>query len=164
MSAFTREFRISNLAPLVYSGILRNGPGLAPANRLLRALTRMHARRGGHPVEEMLNNRQSADAMAGEATGEGATGRPAGHHDGACPGVHAMPTAFRVTACAGGPIGDADTIDGVLELAKGAAPGRYRIDKISLDHKTGDVRSWEWGEVVKDPDGGIRLDLPPWID
>ncbi len=76
-----------------------------------------------------------------------------------------MPTtAFRVTARGGGPIGDADTIDGVIDLARGAPPGRYRIDKIWLDRDTGDLRSWEWGEIEKDPKGEIKLDLPPWID
>jgi hypothetical protein len=76
-----------------------------------------------------------------------------------------MPAAFRVTARAGdGLIGDADTIDGVIELARGAPPGRYRIDNLCLDRATGDLRSWQWGEIEKDPDGGIRLNFPPWID
>jgi hypothetical protein len=72
-----------------------------------------------------------------------------------------MPTAFRVTARGGAPIGDADTLDEVLELAKGAPPGRYRLVKIWLDRATGDLRCWGWGEIIKDPDGGIKLDLPP---
>jgi hypothetical protein len=52
-----------------------------------------------------------------------------------------MPTVFRVTARAGGSIGEAETIDGVFELAKDAPPGRYRIEKISLDCTTGELRS-----------------------
>jgi hypothetical protein len=75
-----------------------------------------------------------------------------------------MSAAFRVTSRGAGPIGDADTIDGVIELAKGAPPGRYRIDKIQFDRETGELRSWEWGEVEKYADGRIELDLPPWID
>jgi hypothetical protein len=60
-----------------------------------------------------------------------------------------MPLVFRVTARDGGSIGETDTMDGVLELAKGAPPGHYRIDKISLDPATGDLRSWEWGTIIK---------------
>ena len=75
-----------------------------------------------------------------------------------------MPTAFRLTARVGGSISTAGTIDEVLELAKGAPPGRYRIDKIWLDGATGDLRCWEWGELIKGPDGMIKMDLPPWLD
>jgi hypothetical protein len=75
-----------------------------------------------------------------------------------------MATVFHVTARAGGSIGDADTLDGVVDIAKNAPPGRYRIEKISLDPATGDVRSWKWGAVRKDRQGGIKLDLPPWIN
>ena len=75
-----------------------------------------------------------------------------------------MPMAFRVSAPAGVSIGYADTIEEVLELAKGAEPGRYRIEKIWLDPATGELRIWEWGEISKDGAGGIKLDLPPWID
>jgi hypothetical protein len=71
--------------------------------------------------------------------------------------------AFRVTARPGDSIGYADTMDEVLEIAKGAEPGRYRIEKLWLDSATGELRAWEWGEVNKDRDGRIRLDLPPWI-
>jgi hypothetical protein len=74
-----------------------------------------------------------------------------------------MSLAFRITARAGGPIGDADSLDEVLELAKAAPPGRYRLDKYYSDPATGTVRSWEWGAITKGPRGGIRLDLPPWI-
>jgi hypothetical protein len=75
-----------------------------------------------------------------------------------------MATVFRVTAGASGSIGDAYTMDGVVKLAKDAQPGHYRIDKISLDPATGDFRAWEWGEVIKEKNGCIKLDLPPWID
>jgi hypothetical protein len=70
---------------------------------------------------------------------------------------------FRVTARAGGPIGDADTLDEVLELTKGAPPGRYRLDKVYLDLATGVPRSWEWGAITKGARGGIKLEFPPWI-
>jgi hypothetical protein len=75
-----------------------------------------------------------------------------------------MSTAFRLAASAGGSISDADTIDEVLELARGSPPGRYRIQKIRLDRHTGDLRCWEWGELIKGPDGLIELDHPPWLD
>jgi hypothetical protein len=75
-----------------------------------------------------------------------------------------MSTAFRITVRDGGSIGDADTLDRVIELVQSAAPGRYRIEKISLDPATGEVRSWKWGAVRKDRQGGIKLDLPPWIN
>jgi hypothetical protein len=76
-----------------------------------------------------------------------------------------MATAFRVTdRDGGGLIGDADTINGVIELAKAAPPGRYRIDNISHDRHTGELRAWELGEIEKGPAGEIKLDLPPWFD
>ena len=71
--------------------------------------------------------------------------------------------AFRLTARAGGPIGDAATMDDALELAKGAPPGRYRVDKLYLDPATGLVRAWEWGAITKGVRGGIKLEFPPWI-
>jgi hypothetical protein len=75
-----------------------------------------------------------------------------------------MPTVFRVTARAGGSIGDANTMDGVIELASDAPPGSYRIEKITLDPATGDLRVWEWGAVRKNRKGVIKLYLPPGID
>jgi hypothetical protein len=75
-----------------------------------------------------------------------------------------MPVVFRITARDCGSIGETDTLDGVVELAKGAPPGRYRLDKISLDPATGDLRSWDWGTIIKDRKGRIKLDLPPWVD
>jgi hypothetical protein len=74
-----------------------------------------------------------------------------------------MSLAFRINARTGIPIGDADTLDEVLELAKGAPPGRYRLDRFYSDPATGDLRSWEWGAITKGPRGGIKLELPPWI-
>jgi hypothetical protein len=75
-----------------------------------------------------------------------------------------MATVFRVIAQTGAELGEAQTLDGVIELAKGALPGCYRIEKVSLDHATGELRTWEWGSVIKERDGAIALDLPPWID
>jgi hypothetical protein len=54
-------------------------------------------------------------------------------------------------------------LDEILELAKGAPPGRYRLDRFYSDPATGAFRSWEWGAVTKGPRGGIKLELPPWI-
>ena len=75
-----------------------------------------------------------------------------------------MATVFRITARAGGSIGVADTMDGVVELAKDASPGHYRIEKLSLDKTTGEVRSWRCGEVTKDRKGVIKLHLSPWSE
>jgi hypothetical protein len=75
-----------------------------------------------------------------------------------------MATVLRVIARAGAVLGEAQTMDGVIELAKGARPGRYRIEKVSLDPATGELRSWKWGAVIKEKNGGIKLELPPWID
>jgi hypothetical protein len=75
-----------------------------------------------------------------------------------------MSLGFRITARVGGPIGDADTLDEVLELARGAPPGRYRLDKVFSDPATRTLRSWVWGAVTKGPRGGIKLELPPWIN
>jgi hypothetical protein len=79
-------------------------------------------------------------------------------------GVAAVSLVYRITARAGDPIGEADTLDEVLELAKGAPPGPYRLDKCYSDPTTGTFRSWEWGSITKGPRGGIKLTLPPWID
>jgi hypothetical protein len=55
-------------------------------------------------------------------------------------------------------------VDGIVELANVAPPGHYRIEKHSLDPATGELRSWNWGTITKDRKGGIKLDLPPWVD
>jgi hypothetical protein len=75
-----------------------------------------------------------------------------------------MSLTFRITADASGPIGDADTLDEALELAKGAPPGRYRLDKCFSDPATGTFRCWEWGSITKGARGGIKLSMPPRID
>ena len=48
-----------------------------------------------------------------------------------------MSVAFLVTARGRGLIGDADTIDKVLELAEAAPPGRYRLGKLHYDPARG---------------------------
>lgn len=53
----------------------------------------------------------------------------------------------------GASIVEADTLDGVIELAKNAPPGRYRIDKVSWDPATGNLRSWNLGVIIKDRKG-----------
>ena len=75
-----------------------------------------------------------------------------------------MATLFRVTARAGASIGETDTIEGLVELTKGARPGRYEIERISFDPTTGDLRSWRFGSIRKTRSGVIELDLPPWLD
>jgi hypothetical protein len=82
----------------------------------------------------------------------------------AWPGVNVMPMVFRVTARDGGSIGEAATMDGVIELANQAPPGRYQIEKLSLDPAGGELRSWDWGTIVKDSAGRVELDLPAWLD
>jgi len=75
-----------------------------------------------------------------------------------------MGALYRVFSPNGNPIGDADSIDGVIEIARNALPGRYRIDSISADPDSGVPRSWTWGAVIKSRKGRIKLDVPPWID
>ena len=54
----------------------------------------------------------------------------------------------------GASIVEADTLNGVIELAKNAPPGpSYRIGKVSLDPATGDLRSWNMGVIIKDRKG-----------
>jgi hypothetical protein len=75
-----------------------------------------------------------------------------------------MDSPYRVTAHGGAPIGDADSIDGVIALAKGVPPGRYRVELISYDPGTGALRSRRWWAIVKDRDGSIRLYRPKWLE
>jgi hypothetical protein len=75
-----------------------------------------------------------------------------------------MPDAFRVISRDGVPIGEADSIDGIVEIVKKASPGRYRIQKEAIDPATGNLRSWDWGAIGKSRKGRITLDLPPWMD
>jgi hypothetical protein len=75
-----------------------------------------------------------------------------------------MSIGYRVISLDGAPVGDSDSIDGIVEIVKNAASGRYRIQKVSLDPDTGEPRSWDWGAVTKSRKGRIMLDLPPWMD
>jgi hypothetical protein len=83
---------------------------------------------------------------------------------GAPCGVDLLPTTFRVTSCDGASIGEAVSIDGIIEIVKKAPPGRYGIQKETLDFATGDLRSWDWGAITKSRKGRITMDLPPWVD
>ncbi len=59
-----------------------------------------------------------------------------------------------------------ETGDG-FEIAANAPsiiPGRDRIERLSVDSVTGDLRSWDWGAITKSRKGRITLDLPPWMD
>jgi hypothetical protein len=75
-----------------------------------------------------------------------------------------MSTVYRVISRAGKVIGETDSIDGVVEIAKKARSGRYAINKVWLDPSSGDQKSWTWGKITKSRDGRIELDLPPWVD
>jgi hypothetical protein len=75
-----------------------------------------------------------------------------------------MATRDRVISRSRKSIGEADSIDAVVEIAKQARSGRDRIDRVSLDPSTGDLRAWRWGAVTKFPDGRIELDVPRWVD
>jgi hypothetical protein len=75
-----------------------------------------------------------------------------------------MPTAYRVLSRDGTPIGDADSIDGVVAIAQAAPPGRYRIDLVATDPNSGEQRSRNWGAVIKSRKGRITLEVPPWAD
>jgi hypothetical protein len=75
-----------------------------------------------------------------------------------------MATIFRLIAPDERSIGEADTIDQLIELARSTRPGRYRIDAVSGDPKSGVTTSMEWGEIIKERGGGISLNPPPWFD
>jgi hypothetical protein len=76
-----------------------------------------------------------------------------------------MSTVFRVTSRDGAPRGEAEDMDGVVNLVKDAPPGRDRLDQISLDPVTWDLRSWNWGTIFKDRKGAIKLSGPHgWTD
>jgi len=75
-----------------------------------------------------------------------------------------MGARYRVFSSDGKPIGDADSIDGVVEIARSAIPGRYRIDRIAADPGLAVATSRTWGAVIKSRKGEITLDVPPWVD
>ena len=56
-------------------------------------------------------------------------------------------------------------MDEVLELAKGAPPGRYRIEKIYARSRHGGPPVLEMGDDHSRTAGeSIKVELPPWID
>ena len=71
---------------------------------------------------------------------------------------------FRVFAPDGSPIGDVESIDEVIELARQSPPGRYQVDQVSTDIASGDQKSRTWGSVTRSNKGKIALHAPPWID
>jgi hypothetical protein len=75
-----------------------------------------------------------------------------------------MVARYRIFAPDGNSIGDADSIEGVIDIVRNAVPGRYRICGISVDPASGVPRSRPWGAVIKSRKGRIRLVAPPWID
>ena len=74
-----------------------------------------------------------------------------------------MATGFRVTARSGAVIGEADSMDGVIAIAKNIPPGRYRIEQLSLDPATGDIRCSSWGRDRQGPQGSDQV-APPVLD
>jgi hypothetical protein len=75
-----------------------------------------------------------------------------------------MPTTFRARAQNRSDIVHAETLDGLIEAMKTCRPGRYVIEKLSVDPATKEVQAWEWGAIIKNRKGGIKLELPPWFD
>jgi hypothetical protein len=75
-----------------------------------------------------------------------------------------MAARYRVFDPDGNPIGDADSIEEVIEIVRNAVPGRYQISGISVDPASCAPRYRTWGAVIKSRKGRIRLDAPPWID
>jgi hypothetical protein len=71
-----------------------------------------------------------------------------------------MANLFRVTGRGGAVIGETDTMDGLIAIARNSPPGRYRIEQLSLNPVTGDTRSWKGGAIIKDRRGAIKLHLP----
>jgi hypothetical protein len=81
-----------------------------------------------------------------------------------CSEAETMPTVYRLVAPDGGAIGDADSVDGIVEIATKVAPGRYRIDQVKEDPGTAGGLSRAWGNLIKTPTGRVKLDVPPWLD
>lgn len=74
-----------------------------------------------------------------------------------------MGALYRVFAPDGNPIGEGDSIDEAIEMARNALPGRYRIDCLSDDTDLGVPRSRTWGRRYQiatrsDHFGGPALD------
>ena len=67
---------------------------------------------------------------------------------------------FRVFAPDGSPIGDVESVDEVIELAKQSPPGRYQVDQFSTDIAFGDQMSRSWGSVTRSKKGQDRLARP----
>ena len=113
-------------------------------------------------VQFMLNKGWRPMRLRATQHAEGRSADPVGTTP-RVPRSHAMSTAFRVTVRDGGSIGDADTLDGVIELVQSAArPISDREDLPRSRH--GRPPGLGMGEVIKDLKGGIQLDLPPWTD
>jgi hypothetical protein len=75
-----------------------------------------------------------------------------------------MPTLYRLVGPDAGTIGDADSVDGIVEIATKVPPGRYRIDQVIEAPGRAGAVSRAWGNLIKTRDGRVKLDLPPWFD
>jgi hypothetical protein len=75
-----------------------------------------------------------------------------------------MATLYRVFAADGRPLGDANSIDDVVEIVKRSVAGRYRIDQITVDEDANRESTRMWGGAIKTRGGRVKLDPPPWAD
>jgi hypothetical protein len=94
--------------------------------------------------------------------GDDATSYFSRRHDGF--EAETMPTVYRLVGPDGGAIGDADSVDGIVEIATKAAPGRYRIEQILDAPGPAGELTRDWGALIKTRRGRVKLDLPPWFD
>ena len=79
-------------------------------------------------------------------------------------GAETMATLYRVFGPDGDPVGDAKSIDAVVEIVKGSAAGRYRIDQVTIDEGSNRESARMWGGAIKTRSGRVKLDVPPWGD
>jgi hypothetical protein len=75
-----------------------------------------------------------------------------------------MSATFRARSLRTSEIQEAETLDTLIDAMRTCRPGRYVIERMSLDPVTDEIRAWEWGAIIKYRKGGIKLELPPWFD
>ena len=69
---------------------------------------------------------------------------------------------FRIDDRDGEMLADADSLDGVTEVVRKAAPGRYHVDEISAVPLPSGHTSRRWGSAIRHEDGRLFLDPDPW--
>jgi hypothetical protein len=75
-----------------------------------------------------------------------------------------MSTVYRIVGGDGVAMGDADTIEGLVENAKNAPAGLYRIEQVRVGPNRPEETTRDWGELIKSRKGRIKLKVPPWVD